>query len=408
MSEQLPETREPQEETAELRIEDMLLNLGPSHPTTHGIIRLILKVSGEYIRDADIEIGYLHRGFEKMCEQHNWNQAVVYTDRLNYVSPIINNVAYALAVEKLLDIEVPPRGGYVRMIMSEIMRIADHLTALAAASMEVGAFTAFLYMMKGREILWELLEKVVGGRVTTSFTRIGGVTADLPEGFRAEAEAAVRDILDINAEIHTLLTRNRIFIDRTRGIGVINREDSISYGFTGPMLRAVGVEYDVRIQQPYLYYHEMDFDVPIMTNGDVYDRYYIRMEEIEQSCRIILQGLEKLPGGPVNITDKNLHLPPKEEVYGSIEGLMAHFKLLMKGNGIRPPVGEVYHAVEGANGELGFYLVSTGDLKPHKCRVRPACMPFTQALPQMVTQGMIADVVPCFGSINMIGGELDR
>lgn len=392
----------------DLKIEEMLLNVGPSHPTTHGIIRLIVNISGEEIMDADVEIGYLHRGFEKMCEQHNWNQCVVYTDRLNYVSPIINNVAYSMAVEKLLGIEIPKRGEYVRMIMSELMRMADHLTALGAGSMELGGFTPFLYMMKGREIIWELIEQVVGGRVTTSYTRIGGVTRDLPDGFGEQARQILDDIRDIMKEVHGLLTKNRIFIDRTRNIGIISREDAISYGFTGPMLRAAGVEYDVRQMQPYHAYDQMDFDIPITTNGDVYDRYWIRFEELEQSSRIIEQALAKLPSGPVSVTDKNYTLPPKSEVYGSIEGLMAHFKLLMQGHGIRPEAGEVYSAVEAANGELGFYLVSTGELKPHKCRVRPACMGFTQALPEMVKQGKVADVVPCFGSINMIGGELDR
>ncbi len=392
----------------DLELETMEINLGPSHPTTHGIIQMVLQVAGEDILEADVVIGYLHRGFEKMCECHNWNQAVIYTDRLNYVSPLINNVGYHLAVEKLMDIEVPPRGQYIRMVLSEIMRICDHQTALAAAAMELGGFTPFLYLMKGRELWWELLERVVGARVTTSFTRIGGMVADLPNWFAAAAAEINAETLNINREVHTLLTRNRIFIDRTRDVGTIGREDAISYGFTGPMLRATGVEYDVRLAEPYLAYDEVDFEVPILSNGDVYDRFYIRMLEIEQSCRIIAQGLTKLPDGPVNIVDKNISLPSKEDVYGSIEGLMAHFKLLMQENGVRPEAGEVYHAIEAANGELGYYLVSTGELRPHKCRVRPTCMPFTQALPQMIKQGMIADVVPCFGSINMIGGELDR
>ncbi len=392
----------------DLNIETMEINLGPSHPTTHGIIQMQLKVAGEDVIEADTIIGYLHRGFEKMCEAHNWNQAVIYTDRLNYVSPVINNVGYHLAVEKLMDIDVPPRGQYTRMILSELMRICDHQTALAAAAMELGGFTPFLYLMKGRELWWELLERVVGARVTTSFTRIGGMVADLPDWFADAALEIVEETRNINKEVHTLLTRNRIFIDRTRGVGYISAEDAISYGFTGPMLRSVGVEYDVRVAEPYLAYNDIDFEIPIMTNGDVYDRFYIRMLEIDQSCRIIEQGLAKLPEGPVNNLDKNISLPSKEQVYGSIEGLMAHFKLLMKDNGVRPEAGEAYHAIEAANGELGFYLVSTGDLRPHKCRVRPTCMPFTQALPQMIKQGMIADIVPCFGSINMIGGELDR
>jgi NADH-quinone oxidoreductase subunit D len=388
---------------------EMTLNMGPSHPTTHGIVRLRVQVQGEEITDCDVEIGYLHRGFEKMCENHPWNQCVVYVDRLNYVSPVINDVGYHMAVEKLMDLEVPARGQWMRMLTSELMRVCDHQTCIAAHHMELGAFTAFLYLIKGRDLIWEVLEKICGARVTTSYTRIGGLALEPYEGMAEEIRALLPDLRDINRQINTLMTDNRIFIDRTRGIGALDRATCLGYGFTGPVARAAGIEYDVRVQHPYMYYDQLDFDIPVGSSGDCYDRYLVRLHEMEQSLRIVEQCLERMPGsGPVSVEDPRVTLPPKERVYTRIESLMNHFKLHMTGHMLAPPAGSVYHAVEGANGELGFYLVSTGGEQPWKVRCRPPCFGITQALKEMIIGHMIADVVPIFGSINMIGGELDR
>lgn len=386
----------------------MTLAMGPAHPATHGIIRINLKLDGEIIRDATVDIGFLHRAFEKMVEHHTWNQAIVYTDRLNYVSAMINNVGYCLAVEKLLNVEVPPRGVYLRTIMSELSRVADHLTCIAAQVMETGALTAFLFCMEGREWVWEIVEMVSGARVTTNWTRVGGLMADAPTGFEDEIKEIIPKVRGVIDEVNKLVTMNRIFIDRYRNVGSMSKEDAIAWGFTGPCLRATGVPFDVRRDTPYLNYDEFDFEIPVGTRGDVYDRYLVRMHEMEQSLRIVEQALDKLPDGPVSVEDKTITLPSKENVYGSIEGLMNHFKLIMDDHGIKPHPGEVYQAVEGANGELGFYVISTGEDKPYKCRCRPPCFPLTAALSKMIIGEMIADVIPIFGSINMIGGELDR
>lgn len=386
----------------------MALAMGPSHPAMHGIIRLNLKLEGEIVVDASVDIGFLHRAFEKMVERHPWNQAIIYTDRLNYVSAIINNVGYCLAVEKLLGIEVPPRGTTLRVIMSELSRVADHLTCIGAQVMETGAMTAFLYAMKAREWIWEIVEMVCGARVTTNWTRVGGLMADVPPEFVPAVRERIPLVRRVIKELDILITKNRIFIDRYRGIGAVSKEDAIAWGFTGPLLRASGVPYDVRRDTPYLNYDQFDFEIPVGTQGDVYDRYLVRLFEMEQSLRIVEQALDKLPDGPVSVEDKRITLPDKVDVYGNIEGLMNQFKLIMDGHGIKPPPGEVYQAVEAANGELGFYVVSTGEDKPYKCRCRPPCFPLMAALPKMIIGHMVADVIPIFGSINMIGGELDR
>lgn len=388
--------------------ETMKLAMGPSHPTTHGIIRFNLELEGEKVVDATMDIGFLHRGFEKSVERHTWNQGIVYTDRLNYVSAMINNVGYCMAVEKLCGIEVPPRGVYLRVIMSEVSRVMDHLTCLAAQVMEVGAMTAFLYFMQAREHFYELAEMCCGARVTTNWTRVGGLCADAPKDFKEAVRERIPKVRGILDEFNRLLTRNRIFIDRVKGVGVMTKEEAIAWGFTGPCLRASGVPFDVRRDEPYLNYDEFDFEIPIGQNGDVYDRYMVRMFELEQSLRIVEQALEKLPEGPVSVEDKRYTLPEKHLVYGTIEGLMNQFKLVMDGHGIKPPPGEVYQAVEAPNGELGFYVISTGEDTPYKCRCRPPCLPMTVAMPKMITGEMIADIIPIFGSINMIGGELDR
>jgi len=386
----------------------MNLAMGPSHPAMHGIVRINLTLDGEVVVDSTIDIGFLHRGFEKMVERHTWNQGILYTDRLNYVSAMMNNVGYCLAVEKLLDVEVPARGVFLRVIMSELSRVADHLTCIAAQVMEVGGMTPFLYAMKAREYLWEIVEMCCGARVTTHWTRIGGIIADVPMEFEQALRERIPKVRQVNKEIDGLVTKNRIFYDRFHDVGNMTKEDAIAWGFTGPCIRAAGVPFDVRRDTPYLNYDEFDFEIPIGTQGDVFDRYYVRMFEMEQSLQIIEQALSKMPNGPVSVVDKTVTYPDKSKVYGTIEGLINQFKLVMDGHGIKPPPGEVYHAIEAANGELGFYIISTGEDKPYKCRCRPPSFALTAALSTMIKGQMIADIIPIFGSINMIGGELDR
>ena len=385
--------------------EIMELQMGPSHPASHGTIKFNLKLDGERIVDCDVEIGYLHRAFEKMTEQGTWTQAIPYTDRLNYASPCINNVAFALAVEKLIGIETPDRCKYVRMIMSEVSRITDHLTCLGMAAGEVGAQTVMFYTLEARELLYDLVEAVTGARLTVTWCRIGGITRDLPDDFGERIKIAFKNLEAVMDDCDKLLSRNRVFIDRMSGVGKMSKEDAISYGVTGPLLRAAGVAYDVRKADPYLVYDRMDFDLPLGETGDNYDRFNVRFREIFESKRIIEQAMRQIPAGPVNIDDHRYILPPKERVYNSIEGLMNHFKLIMEG--IKVPAGEVYHAVEGANGELGFYVVSDGSGRPYRVRVRPPCFFGMGALGKMLIGHMIADIITTFGMINMIGGECD-
>jgi NADH-quinone oxidoreductase subunit D len=386
--------------------EIMELQMGPSHPASHGTIKFNLKLDGERIVDCDVEVGFLHRGFEKMCEQGTWTQCFPYTDRLNYASPCINNVGFALAVERLLNLETTERCKYVRMIMSEVARIADHLTCLGMASSEVGATTVAFYMLEAREFLYDLIEAVTGARLTVTWCRVGGMTHDLPADFTDRMKASFTRLDQVLSDCDKLLSRNRVFIDRMAGVGKFSKEEAISYGLTGPLLRAVGVSYDVRKAQPYLVYDRMEFEVPVGDRGDNYDRFNVRFQEMYQSKRIIEQALAALPEGPVTITDPKVVLPAKEKVYNSIEGLMNHFKLIMEG--IHVPAGEVYQAVEGANGELGFYIVSDGSGRPYRVRVRPPCFLGMGALNKMLIGRMIPDIITTFGMINMIGGECDR
>ncbi|MFA6092985.1 MAG: NADH-quinone oxidoreductase subunit D [Elusimicrobiota bacterium] len=432
------------------------LNMGPAHPAMHGVIRLVLELDGERVLDAQAEIGYLHRAFEKHAEDVVWNNVIPWTDRLNYVSPLINNTGYCLAVEKLLGVETPERCRYLRTLSCELSRLTDHLTCVGASAMELGAFTVFLYLMKAREVLYFCVDRLTGARITTSYTRVGGVKADLPAGLEEELRAAFRQVRESVKDADALLTRNRIFMDRLRGVGVLSKETAIAYGITGPMLRASGVPYDVRRSRPYLVYDRMDFEIPVGSQGDNYDRYLVRLAEIEQSLRIAEQCLEQMPPGPVcaegyeapmpaarmadlgkkgdiralinakSEGDPVLEgsgraqkagisadapaavLPPKEEAYGSIEGLMRHFEIVMWDRGIRPPPGEAYLPIEGGNGELGFHIVSDGGEKPWRVRVRPPCFFNMAGLHEMIKGGSLADVVATFGSINMIAGELDR
>jgi NADH-quinone oxidoreductase subunit D len=386
--------------------EIMEIQMGPSHPASHGTIKFNLRLDGETIVAVDVEIGYLHRGFEKMCEQYTWNHCFPYADRLNYASPLLNNVGFALAVEKLAGVTVTERCQYIRVIAGEVSRISDHLTCLGMAASELGAVSAAFYMLEAREMLYDLVEAITGARLTVTYCRLGGVIKDLPLDFAAGVKNAFTHLRRILDDCERLLSRNRIFVDRLVGVGLMSKTDAISYGLTGPLLRAVGVPYDVRKAEPYLVYDRFDFEVPTGTNGDNYDRFMVRFAEMHQSMRIVEQALAQIPAGPVMIDDPRFVLPPKHQVYESIEGLMNHFKLVIEGQKV--PAGEVYVATEGGNGELGFYLVSDGSGRPYRVRVRPPCFYGMGALGQMLQGGMIADIVTTFGQINMIGGECDR
>ena len=395
-------------EDDELPTESMPLNMGPSHPAMHGTVRMVLEVDGEKIRSADVQVGYLHRCFEKEAENASWTQIFPYTDRLNYVSPMLNNVGYAIAVEKLLDIDdkIPERAQFIRVIVGEISRITDHLTCLAAGAMELGAFTVFFYLIKAREWLWELLEEVSGARLTHSYVRIGGVVADLPAGWPAKLLDILAKTRIALSDADKLLTRNKIFRDRMDGVGVIAKTDVGAWGLSGPVARSTGVAYDVRKDHPYLVYDRFDFEVPVGSTGDNFDRYACRLAEIFQSMRILEQALAKIPAGPFIVDDTRVALPQKRETYNTIEAMIAHFKLIM--DGLHVPAGEVYSFTEGGNGELGFYIVSNGEGRPWKCRVRPPCFANLAVLTKVLPGLFIADVVPTFGMINMIGGECDR
>ncbi len=434
----------------EAREDSLLLNMGPSHPAMHGTIRIMLELEGEKILNSEVEVGYLHRGFEKTCENKTYFNLLPYTDRLNYVSPLINNLAYVMTVEKMLEVRIPEKAQLIRVLMSELSRISDHLTCLAAMAMECGAFTVFLYMMKAREFLWDAVEFTTGARMTTSYIRIGGVRADLHPGWRDLVATAVRETYRVLKDVHGLLDRNVIFLNRTRDVGTISQEDAISYGWTGPCLRSTGVMYDVRKANPYLVYGTLDFAVPLGENGDNFDRYMVRMKEMEQSLRIIEQiakllpdsppledgpGMEpgeavsaakrRKPRGPIRLSpnlqgsemsvakniqtgDAPVSVPPKEKTYTTMEGLISHFLFFMKGHGIRPPKGEAYFSVEGGNGEVGFYIVSDGTDRPYRLHLRAPCFHIVSALEQLIKGRLLADVIPTFGSMNMIGGELDR
>jgi len=385
----------------------MLLNIGPAHPAMHGTVRIVVELSGETIERADVQVGYLHRGFEKMCERGTWSQVFPYVDRCNYVSPMLNNAGFALACEKLLDIEVPERCQYYRMILGELARIADHLTCLSAMAMELGAFTPYLWAMKARDMVWDIFEEETGARLTHSFGRVGGMAKPPTDDLSEHCDAVVGHVLSTIGEIERLLLTNRIFIDRLEGVGVMAPADAISLGWTGPTLRASGIAYDVRKAHPYMKYGELDFDIPIGTKGDCFDRFVVRLEEIKQSASMIRQCTTRIPRqGPVCVDDPRIMLPTKDEVYTTIEGTIRHFKIVMEG--LKIPAGEAYGYTEGGNGELGFYIVSDGSGTPYRVRIRPPCFYITSGLETLITGQMMADIVPCFGSLNMIGGECDR
>ncbi|HVR21666.1 MAG TPA: NADH-quinone oxidoreductase subunit D, partial [Polyangiaceae bacterium] len=386
------------ESEVELPTEPMLLNVGPAHPAMHGTVRVVMELSGETIERCDVQVGYLHRGFEKMCERGTWTQVFPYVDRLNYVSPMLNNVGFALACEKLLGIQVPERCQWYRMALGELARMSDHLTCDGAMAMELGAFTPFLWMIKGREMIWDLMEEETGARLTHSFGRVGGMANPPTEGFKENARAVSAHILEIIAEVEKLLLGNRIFLDRLENVGIVSPADAISLGWTGPCLRASGVPYDVRKAHPYLKYGDVEFEVPVGATGDCFDRFMVRLEELKQSAKILAQCLERMAdSGPVNVSDPRVILPPKEEVYSTIEGTIQHFKIVMEG--IKLPAGEVYSYTEGGNGEMGFYIVSDGSGTPYRVRIRGPSYYNTAGLERVITGHMMADVVPCFGSL---------
>jgi NADH-quinone oxidoreductase subunit D len=402
----VPASPPPSELDAPLPSKRMTVNLGPSHPAMHGVTRAVVELSGENIEAMKLDIGFLHRGFEKSCENVTWTQVFPYTDRLNYVSSIMNNVGFSLAVEKLAKIDVPERAKYLRVVTSEIHRICDHLTLVGAMGLELGAMTAFLYAIEARDLLWDRLAEICGARLTSNYARIGGVARDAPEGWIEKTTRTLDRVVDYVSEVDGLLARNRIFIDRTYKTGVVSREDAIELGFTGPCLRASGEPYDVRKAAPYLVYDRVDFDIPVGTNGDNFDRYLMRVEEMRQADRIIRQCFQQMAPGDIVIQDFRYVLPPKPLVYGTIEGVMAHFKLVMEG--IKVPAGEAYSYTEAANGELGFYVVSDGGGRPYKLGLRAPGWPMLAALPYVMKGALLSDLIPTFDSINMIGGEVEQ
>ena len=404
--EELPPEEDASELEAHLQTRRMMINLGPSHPAMHGTVRMRVELEGETIVRADPEIGFLHRGFQKSCENVTWNQCLPYTDRLNYVSAIMNNLGFLKAVEKLIGLEIPERAQYIRVAASELHRMHDHLTCVGAIGLELGGFSAFLYAIEGRELIMDRVSELTGARLTTTFGRVGGLNRDLPDGWIDRVTRTLDKIHELLVEVDGLLTNNRIFVDRMRGTGIITAQDALDFGFTGPCLRANGINYDVRKASPYWVYDRMKFDVPIGQNGDNYDRYLMRMEELKQSEAIVRQALKELPPGPIMVDDWRIALPPKAEVYGTIEGVIAHFKLVMEG--VPVPPGEVYDSTEAANGELGWYLVSDGSGRPYKVHVRAPGFAILSGVPRMIEGKMLADLIPTFDTINMIGGEVEQ
>ena len=396
------------DELQDVQGEKMTLNMGPSHPATHGVLRLSLEMDGEIITKADPDIGYLHRGDEKIAENMTYTQFIPYTDRLDYLAPLANNVAYALAVEKLLGIDkkLPERCQYIRVICCELARISAHLLGLGAFAMDVGALTVFLHTFTEREKIYNLIEALTGARFTTTYTRIGGLSRDLPEGWADEVAKFTREVSTAIAEADKLLTRNKIFIDRTKDVGVITREEAIDFGLTGPNLRGSNVEYDLRKAHPYLVYDQLDFDVPYGEVGDCYDRYLIRMEEMRQSVRILDQCLAKLPGGPINIDDGKIVLPDKQKVLSSMEELIHQFMLVTQGQDA--PAGEVYFGAENPKGELGFYIFSKGGGVPYRMKIRAPSFVNLSILAHSLPGHMMSDVVAILGSLDFVMGECDR
>jgi NADH-quinone oxidoreductase subunit D len=384
----------------------MTINMGPQHPATHGVLRIVLELDGEVIVKAIPHIGHLHRGIEKLAETKTYHQSIPFTDRLDYTNAMGNNLAYVLAVEKLLGLEVPKRAQYLRVMMAELQRIAAHLIWLGTHVLDMGATTPIFYTFREREDILRIFEEVAGGRLTPTYLRIGGLSKDLPEGIEEKVKSFVRTFPDHMKEYETLLTKNVIWMQRTKGVGIISKEDAISWGVTGPTLRGSGVKYDVRKAFPYSSYEEFDFDIPIGSVGDVYDRYIVRLREMEWSNSIVEQTLERLPKGPIIANDPRITLPPKDDVTKDIAALIRQFKIVCEG--FKPPVGETYASVEASKGELGFYIVSDGSNRPFRFRIRTPSFANLSALPRMIEGSLIADVISTIGSIDIVLGEIDR
>jgi NADH-quinone oxidoreductase subunit D len=393
-------------QTPEIDSENMLINIGPQHPATHGVLRLVLELDGETVVRCIPHIGYLHSSFEKLGEYRSWNQIIPLTDRMDYLAPLIYNCAYAMAVEKMMGIEVTERCKVVRVICMELDRIFSHLLWLGTWSIDVGAFTPFLYAFQERERVYKLHESLTGARITTSATRIGGMMADLPEGWAEGVREFANTVPKTLDEIDTLLTRNGIHLGRTQGVGVISGADAIDAGLSGPNLRASGFPYDIRKDRPYYDYESYDFEVPVGEHGDCYDRYLVRFEEMRQSCRILIQALDRLPEGPINVSDPRVILPSKTDLMNDMESMIHHFKLVM--DGVRAPVGESYFSVEGSKGELGMYVVSDGGSKPVRWRIRPPSFVNLSAISKLVEGGLLADVIVVNASLDIVLGEIDR
>ena len=384
----------------------MTINMGPQHPATHGVLRVVLELDGEIIIKATPYIGYLHRGVEKLAEARTYLQALTLTDRLDYTNGLSNNLAYCLACEKLINIDVPKRGQYLRVLLAELQRIAAHLIWIGTHALDIGAMTLLFYAFRERETILDIVEHVTGARLTPSFIRVGGLASDVPPEFESMVRAFVKDFPRRVDEYETLLTENIIWRKRTRNVARLSKEDAISYGVTGPVLRASGVYYDVRKAHPYSSYEDFDFEIPMGERGDVYDRYDVRMKEMRQSNHIVAQAVERLPSGPVNADAPAFVPPPKQEVEHDMAALIRHFKLMEEG--FAPPPGEAYGAVESPKGELGFYLVSDGTSKPFRFRIRPPSFLNLGAVPRMIEGQMVADVVAAIGSVDIVLGEIDR
>ena len=391
-----------------LHEKEMVINFGPQHPAMHGPLRLVMTLDGEKCRHIDPQMGYLHTGFEKLGEHRTWNQFIVVTDRMNYMSAMANNVGFALAVEELLGIEVPPRAQAIRVIMCELSRIGDHILGVGLQGMDLGAFTAMLWAFIEREKVYDVFELASGGRLTTSYTRVGGLAFDLPEDCPARIRAFIERLEPVLQEMEGMLSRNRIFLERTQGVGTFSRQQAIDWGLSGPVARASGLDRDLRRDRPYSGYEQYDFEVPVRTEGDVYARYLVRLAEVRQSLRIVEQALDRLPSGPVNAIGAKATLPDKDEVYSRMESLIQHFMLEMPGHGIKAPKGAIYHATETPNGELGWYIVSDGTGVPYRVRVRPPSLYQFQSIKPMAEGRLVADVVAIMSSLGVIAGELDR
>ncbi len=391
--------------TEELKTETLTLNMGPQHPATHGVLRIVLTLDGETVVDAKPRVGYLHRGMEKIAENKTYNQFVTWTDKLDYLAALSNNVAYIMSVEKMMGIELPPKGQWLRVICCELARIASHMAWLATTAMDLGAQSVFFYCWQNREDYYDVQEMLTGGRMNVAYTRVGGHANKIPEGFEGKLRKVMDSTLEVLDEVEDLLERNRIWIDRNRDVGILDGEEALELGVTGPNLRASGIPYDLRKDNPYLVYDKFDFDIPTGDNGDCYDRYLVRKEEMRQSVRILDQALEGMPEGPINIDNPKVFLPQKQDVYNKMEEMIDHFMILT--DGIKPE-GESYFSIESSKGELGFHAIGEGEINPYRMHIRSPSFVNLQALPRMAKGEMLSDVIAIVASLDPVLGEVDR